>query len=79
VEFVQLYDAVFSDLKLEGVNIKLNNRKILAGIAEVIGAQNNLINFTVALDKIDKIGEEGVKKEMLEKGISQESIAKAKV
>ena len=77
VELVLLYDAVFSDLKLEGVNIKLNNRKILAGIAEVIGAQNNLINFTVALDKLDKIGEEGVKKEMLEKGISQESIEKA--
>ncbi|MFK7812315.1 MAG: histidine--tRNA ligase [Maribacter sp.] len=77
VELVQLYDAIFSNLKLEGVDIKLNNRKILAGIAEVIGAKNNLINFTVALDKLDKIGEEGVKKEMLAKGISQESIEKA--
>ena len=77
VELVQLYDAVFTELKLEGVNIKLNNRKILAGIAEVIGAQNNLINFTVALDKLDKIGEEGVKKEMLDKGISEASIEKA--
>lgn len=77
VELVQLYDSVFTELKLEGVNIKLNNRKILAGIAEVIGAQNNLINFTVALDKLDKIGEEGVKKEMLEKGISKTSIEKA--
>ncbi len=77
VELVQLYDAVFTELKLANVNIKLNNRKILAGIAEVIGAQNNLINFTVALDKLDKIGEEGVKKEMLEKGISEASIEKA--
>ena len=77
VELVQLYDAVFTELKLEGVNIKLNNRKILAGIAEVIGAKNNLINFTVALDKLDKIGEEGVKKEMLEKGISETAIEKA--
>ena len=77
VELVQLYDTVFSSLKLEGVHIKLNNRKILAGIAEVIGAQNNLIKFTVALDKLDKIGEEGIKKEMLEKGISKESIEKA--
>jgi histidyl-tRNA synthetase len=77
VELVQLYDAVFTNLKLEGVNIKLNNRKILAGIAEVIGAGNNLINFTVALDKLDKIGEEGVKKEMLAKGISEASIEKA--
>lgn len=76
VEFVQLYDAVFSGLKLEGVTIKLNNRKILSGIAEVIGAKDKLIDFTVALDKLDKIGEEGVKKEMLEKGITEEAIAK---
>lgn len=77
IELVQLYDAIFSELKLEGSNIKLNNRKILAGIVEVIGAKNNLINFTVALDKLDKIGEEGVKKEMLAKGISEASIEKA--
>lgn len=77
VELVQLYDAVFTDLGLSGVTIKLNNRKVLAGIAEVIGAKDHLIDFTVALDKLDKIGEEGVKKEMLEKGISQEAIAKA--
>ena len=77
VELIQLYDAVFTDLKLNGVNIKLNNRKILAGIAEVIGAQNNLINFTVALDKLDKVGQEGVKREMLKKGISEASIEKA--
>ncbi|CAM3483715.1 histidine--tRNA ligase [Zobellia roscoffensis] len=76
IEFVQLYDAVFTDLKLEGVNIKLNNRKILSGIAEVIGAQDLLIDFTVALDKLDKIGEEGVKKEMAERGLTPEAIAK---
>ena len=77
VELIQLYDAVFSDLKLEGVTIKMNNRKILAGIAEVIGAKQLLIDFTVALDKLDKIGEDGVKKEMLAKGISEEAILKA--
>ncbi len=77
VELVQLYDAVFTDLGLNGVSIKLNNRKVLAGIAEVIGAKEHLIDFTVALDKLDKIGEEGVKKEMLEKGISEEAIVKA--
>jgi len=77
VELVQLYDAVFSDLKLEGVTIKLNNRKILAGIAEVIGANNNLVNFTVALDKLDKIGIAGVQTEMLAKGISENAIKKA--
>ncbi len=76
VEFVQLYDAVFSALKLEGVTIKINNRKILSGIAEVIGAQDKLIDFTVALDKLDKIGEEKVKEEMLGKGIPQSGIDK---
>ena len=77
VEFVQLYDAVFTELGLKVVNIKLNNRKILAGIAEIIGAKDKLIDFTVALDKLDKIGEAGIKKEMLQKGISEEAIAKA--
>ncbi|HEX5743183.1 MAG TPA: histidine--tRNA ligase [Flavobacteriaceae bacterium] len=76
VEFVQLYDAVFHQLNLKGVTIKLNNRKILSGIAEVIGATDKLIDFTVALDKLDKIGEEGVKKEMLEKGITQNALIK---
>ena len=76
VEFVQLYDAVFSALGLNGVTIKINNRKILSGIAEVIGAQDKLIDFTVALDKLDKIGEKKVKNEMLEKGIPQSGIDK---
>ncbi|WP_456423631.1 histidine--tRNA ligase [Lutibacter sp.] len=76
VEFVQLYDAVFSKLKLTGTTIKLNNRKILAGIAEIIGAKDKLIDFTVALDKLDKIGAEGVAKEMLSKGISEDAIHK---
>jgi histidyl-tRNA synthetase len=76
VELVQLYDSVFTELGLEGVTIKINNRKILSGIAEVIGAKDKLIDFTVALDKLDKIGEEGVKKEMIEKGISESAIEK---
>lgn len=76
VEFIQLYDTVFSALKLEGVTIKINNRKILSGIAEVIGASDKLIDFTVALDKLDKIGEEKVKEEMLSKSISEEGISK---
>jgi len=78
VEFIKLYDAVFSSLKLEGVTIKMNNRKILSGLAEVIGESDKLIDFTVALDKLDKIGEEGVKKEMLEKGISESAIENIK-
>jgi len=78
VEFVQLYDSVFSALKLDGVTIKINNRKILSGFAEVIGEQDKLIDFTVALDKLDKIGEDGVVKEMLAKGIAEEAIEKIK-
>jgi len=76
VELVQLYDTVFTQLGLKGVTIKINNRKVLSGIAEVIGASDKLIDFTVALDKLDKIGEEGVKKEMFEKGITSEAIEK---
>jgi len=76
VEFVQLYDAVFNKLGLKDVAIKMNNRKILSGIAETIGAEDRLIDFTVALDKLDKIGEEGVKREMREKGISGEALQK---
>jgi len=76
VEFIQLYDSVFAKLGLQDVSIKINNRKILAGIAEVIGAQDKLIDFTVALDKLDKIGEEGVVKEMKIKGIDDEAIKK---
>jgi histidyl-tRNA synthetase len=76
VEFIQLYDTVFTALQLEGVTIKINNRKILSGIAEVIGASDKLIDFTVALDKLDKIGEDKVKAEMLQKGVPQSGIDK---
>ncbi len=73
VELIQLYDSVFSNLNLE-VTIQMNNRKILAGLAEAAGIEKQLIDFTVALDKLDKIGEEKVKEEMLQKNISQEAI-----
>src|SRR5699024_88009 len=76
VEFIRLYDAVFTALKLEGVTLKINNRKILSGLAEMIGESDKLIAFTVALYKLDKIGEEGVKKEMREAGIPTESLSK---
>ena len=75
VEFIQLYDAIFSALGI-ATTIKLNNRKILSGIAEIIGASDKLIDFTVALDKLDKIGEAGVVKEMGAKGISATAIEK---
>jgi len=78
IELVQLYDDVFNQLNLHGITIKINNRKILSGIAEVIGAEDKLIDFTVALDKLDKIGEEGVIQEMKGKGIESTAIDKLK-
>ena len=75
VEFIQLYDKVFSELKIPTL-IKLNNRKVLSGIAEIIGAEDKLIDMTVAIDKLDKIGLDLVKKEMLQKGISATAITK---
>lgn len=74
VDFIQLYDAVFSDLKLNGCTIKLNNRKVLSGLAELIGESDKLIDFTVALDKLDKIGKDKVVQEMLDKGINQDAV-----
>ena len=76
VELCGLYDDVFDKLKLSGACLKINNRKILAGIAEVLGASDQIIDFTVALDKLDKIGQEGVIKELLNKGFSNESTDK---
>ena len=78
VEGILLYDRVFSNLNLKGIKIKINHRKILAGIAELIGAKSQLIDFTVALDKLTKIGEKGVIKELLEKGFDQKAIDRLK-
>lgn len=77
LELVQLYDRVFEALGLNGVSIRINHRKLLSGIAEVIGASHQLIDFTVALDKLDKIGREKVETEMLQKGISEAAVRKA--
>lgn len=74
VELIQLYDSVFTELGLQSTTIKINNRKILTGIAEIIGASDKIIDFTVALDKLDKIGEEKVKQEMMGRGIPLEGI-----
>lgn len=73
VEGVLLYDCVFSQLGLKGVKIHLNHRKILAGIAQFIGGESQLINFTVALDKLSKIGEKGVINELQSKGFSSDA------
>lgn len=73
VELVQMIAEVFARLGVS-VTIKLNNRKILSGIAEVIGEADKIINITVAIDKLDKIGIEGVNKELKESGVSEIAI-----
>ena len=74
-ELVQIYDEVFSKLNLPVV-IKFNNRKILTGIAEVAGIPELMVDMTVAIDKLDKIGLDGVKKEMADRGIGEAAVEK---
>lgn len=74
IDFIFIIDEVLSNLKIPSFTIKLNNRKILSGIAEVSGQSDKLIDITVAIDKLDKIGKDGVVKELVEKGISTEAI-----
>lgn len=75
IELIQLIDYVFTKLKIR-VAIKLNNRKILAGIAEVIGEPDKIVDITVAIDKIDKIGLDGVVAELKDKGIGNAAVEK---
>ena len=75
VELMQIVDTVFSRFGIR-VCIKINNRKILSGIAEVIGEADKIVDITVAIDKLDKIGLDNVNAELREKGVSDEAIAK---
>ena len=75
VELMQIVDRVFSRFGIR-VCIKINNRKILTGIAEIIGEAEKIVDITVAIDKLDKIGLENVNAELRDKGISDEAIAK---
>jgi histidyl-tRNA synthetase len=75
VELVQIIDEVFSRLDIR-VCTKINNRKILSGIAEIIGEAEKIVDITVAIDKLDKIGLEKVNEELLSKGVSQSAIEK---
>ncbi|MFN3343785.1 MAG: histidine--tRNA ligase [Flavobacteriales bacterium] len=77
IELIRLMDDVFSDLNIQ-TTIKINNRKILSGIAEVTGESDRIVEMTVAIDKLDKIGEEAVLNEMREKNISENAIEKIK-
>ncbi len=75
VELMQIIDTVFSRFGIR-VCIKINNRKILSGIAEIIGEADKIVDITVAIDKLDKIGLDNVNAELKEKGIGEEAIAK---
>jgi histidyl-tRNA synthetase len=77
-EFVLIYDEALSKLGLKDFTIKINNRKILSGIAEIIDKADNIIDLTVAIDKLDKIGFDGVIKELLERGFTESDIEKIK-
>lgn len=78
VELVQIFDEVLSNLKIN-VAIKINNRKILSGVAEAAGVPDRMMDMTVAIDKLDKIGKDGVVKELQERGFSDEAISKISV
>ena len=75
LELIQIFDAVLSRFNLPGFTIKINNRKLLTGIAELIGESEKLVDIVVAIDKLDKIGEDGVLTELENKGISKKAIA----
>ena len=77
-EFIMIYDEALSRLGLKDFTIKINNRKILSGIAEVIDKYDSIVDLTVAIDKLDKIGLDGVIKELLERGFTDADIDKLK-
>lgn len=77
-EFILIYQEALNKLGLKDFTIKINNRKILSGIAEIIGKPELIIDMTVAIDKLDKIGLEGVSKELIERGFTQADIEKLK-
>ena len=78
LEVLSLYNKAFMDLKIKGFTMKVNHRKILAGIVSLLGAKSRLYDFTVILDKLDKIGKAGVFKELKYNNFSIESIKKLK-
>lgn len=78
IEMISLLDRVFNDINLKGVNVKINHRKIIEGIVNLTQNKNSLIDYTVSMDKLDKIGIKGVEEELKSKGFSQLSIDKIK-
>lgn len=78
VELIQIFDEVLSNLQLPGFVIQINNRKILSGIAEVCGVAERIVDLTVAIDKLDKIGEQGVLDELAQKGFTETTLQQIK-
>ena len=76
VEFIHIFNQLLSTLRIPRFTIRINNRKILSGIAEVIGESDRIVPITVAIDKLDKIGIEKVNEELISKGVSLEAIKK---
>ena len=76
LDLIQIYDEAFRELKIENYELRINNRKILAGIAEVVKGVEHMNTIAVAIDKLDKIGEEGVGKELSQSGFSENEIKK---
>ncbi len=76
IELLLIYDTVFTKLGMEGYEVRINNRKILGALAEIVGQPDLLTDITISIDKLDKIGMDGVKKELQERGLSDTEIAK---
>lgn len=74
VELLLIYDTVLTRLGLEGYELRVNNRKILSGLAEIVGKPELLTDITISIDKLDKIGMDGVKKELLDRGLGEKEI-----
>lgn len=75
VELVNIYHTVFMDLGLKGYELRINSRKILTALAERCGGADQMINITIAIDKLDKVGLDGVKKELVERGLNDTQIS----
>ncbi|RPD38811.1 histidine--tRNA ligase [Chitinophaga barathri] len=69
IELLKIYDTVLTDLGMTGYQLKVNNRKVLAGLAELVGRPDLMIDITIAIDKLDKIGANGVREELAERGL----------
>lgn len=74
IELLLIYDTVFTQLGIKGYELRINNRKILGGLADLVGQPERLTDITIAIDKLDKIGPEGVKKELAARGLGKAEI-----